>query len=140
MLRAGVVVGAEAGRLTIEFQRPDACERCGRCDGGRHAHRVTLPGEARVGDRATVDMPEEVVVRASLLAYAAPLAFLMAGLLLSGALRPALAPALSADWFAALCALAGLLLSFAYLRLVDRFIRGKRNWTPQIISVEHVAD
>ena len=135
MRREGEAVACESGQLTIQFERPEACEHCGACDGRRHAHLITLSGEAAVGSSATVDMPEGAVAKASLIAYAMPLLFLAAGVGLAGEVQPVIAPGMDADVFAGLCGLICLGASMPLLRWVDRRIRGKRQWTPQIVSI-----
>jgi positive regulator of sigma E activity len=136
MVRKGKVVGVSEGHLSIEFERPQACKECHQCDGSRHAHRVLLPGRGNIGDRVSVEMPEGSIAKASLLAYTVPLALVLGGLLAAEFLRPAVAPGMSADGFAAICAGVGLLLALVYLRLIDGRIRGKKRWMPQIVSVE----
>ena len=138
MLRTGTVVACEDSQLTVLFERPEACEKCGACGGRRHGHRITLPvpaGDATVGDQVSVDMPEARVVSASALAYLIPLAGLLAGLILGARQAERAAPGMSPDLFAALCALAGLATSLPVLMLADRAIRGKARWTPRIVAV-----
>ncbi len=139
MLRTGVVQEVQGEQLTIIFERPEACEKCGQCDGGRHAHKIQLAGTAKPGDRVTVEMPESRVVGASLLAYVVPLCLLLLGLLVADPLYARFTPPMPADIFALLCAAFGLLVSFAYLRIVDRRVRGKKRWTPQIVTIEPAA-
>jgi len=135
MLRTGTVVASGNGQLTLLFERPEACEKCGACGGRRHGHQVILPGEAAVGDLVTVNMPEARVVSASALAYLIPLAGLLAGLIIGAGQAERVAPGMSADLLAALCALAGLALSLPLLMLADRAVRGRARWTPQITTI-----
>lgn len=136
MLRMGTVV-AQAGeeQITVEFDRPEACKECGQCRGERHMHRITITGQASVGDWVSVEMPDQKVVQASLLAYVIPLALLLLGLLLAGIIQPAIAPRMSADLFAVLCAAAALVVACTALRIIDRHIRGKHQWTPQFVEI-----
>ncbi|MCL2545143.1 MAG: SoxR reducing system RseC family protein [Clostridia bacterium] len=138
MLRVGTVVASEGGQLTVLFERPEACQKCGACGGGRHGHRITLAdpaGTTAVGDRVSVDMPEARVVSASALAYLIPLGGLLAGLMGGAGLAERVAPGMSPDLFAGLCALAGVAVSLPALWLADRAIRGKARWTPQIVEI-----
>ena len=135
MVETGTVVVREGDMLVIEFARPEACQHCGQCDGSKHAHRLRVPGQARVGDQVTVDMPDRRVAQASVLVYLVPLLLLLAGLLAAESLRPVLAPTMGADWFAALCAMAGLAVGMGVLLLVDRMLRGRAGWQPQVIAV-----
>ena len=138
MLRTGTVIAREGGQLTVLFERPEACAKCGACGGGRHGHRITITdamGRAAVGNQVSVDMPEARVVSASALAYLIPLAGLLAGLIIGAGQAERVAPDMSADLFAALCALAGLAVSLPALMLADRAVRGKARWTPRIVGV-----
>ncbi|MCL2812747.1 MAG: SoxR reducing system RseC family protein [Clostridia bacterium] len=137
MLRTGTVVACENGQLTVLFERPDACQKCGACGGGRHGHRIILAdslGGASVGDKVSVDMPEARLVSASALAYLIPLAGLLMGLIWGAGQAERVAPGMSSDLFTALCALAGLAISLPVLMLADRSIRGKVRWMPQIVE------
>jgi len=136
MLRTGTVVAREGGQLTVLFERPEACQKCGFCGGG--VSRITLPDRSdgtAVGDRVSADMPEARLVSASALAYLIPLSGLLAGLIWGAEQAERLAPGMSSDLFAALCALGGLALSLPLLMLADRAIRGKARWTPRIVEI-----
>jgi len=138
MLRVGTVVASEGGQLTVLFERPEACEKCGACGGGRHGHKIVLAdpaGGAAVGDQVSVDMPEARLVSASALAYLIPLGGLLIGLLVGAGQAGRLAPGMSPDLFAGLCALAGLAVSLPVLMLADRAVRGKTRWMPQIVEI-----
>ena len=138
MLRMGTVVASKGGQLTVLFERPEACQKCGACGGGRHGHKITLAdpvGGTAVGDRVSVDMPEARVLSASALAYLIPLGGLLAGLIWGAGQAERVAPGMSSDLFAGLCALAGLAVSLPALWLADRAVRGKVHWTPQIVEI-----
>ncbi len=136
MLQTGTVVDTAQGSLTVEFARPEACEKCGQCNGSRHATRLTLPGDAPLGAQVTVRMPEGKVAQASLLAYTVPLALMLGGLFAAGPLQPRIAPGWPADLFAALCAVLGLVLAGGALMLINRRIQDKRDWQPQIVDIQ----
>lgn len=136
MLREGTVVERKSDRITVQFERPEACKQCGQCNGHRHAHRVEIGStQAEKGDTVQVEMPEGRVVRASMLAYLLPLGCMVAGLLLAGSIQPAIAPGLSQDLFAVLCAIAGLSIAYGVMHALDRLLRQKPQWLPQIVSV-----
>ena len=63
--------------LQVTFCRPDACQSCGACEGGKKQTTIWVKGEAKVGDIAVVDMPDKTVIRASLIAYGLPLILLL---------------------------------------------------------------
>lgn len=119
----------------MRFDRPEACQKCGQCDGGKHATILELSGRADPGDRVEVQMPEGRVAQAALLAYAMPLVFMLAGLLLSGSLRTALGVQMGENGFAALCSGVGLLIALIPLGVMGRAGRLKNHFTPRIVAV-----
>ncbi len=136
MLQTGTVVETAQGSLTVEFARPEACEKCGQCNGSRHATRLTLPGDAPVGAQVTVRMPDGKVAQASLLAYTIPLALMLGGLFAAGPLQLHVAPTWSVDLFAALCAAIGLVLAGGALVLINRLIKDRKDWQPHIVGIQ----
>ena len=78
---------------------------------------------AKVGDRVVVDLSPKRVVQASLLAYAVPLAFLIAGVFLGG---------LVSDLFGLILGVAACALAYGVLRLVDRRNRKKHSFQPRM--------
>lgn len=78
----GTVVAIEHGDAVIRFQRSAMCAHCGGCLAiGDKEVEMRLPNtlDAQCGDRVSVSMQGRHVARASLVAYAIPLAFLVAG-------------------------------------------------------------
>ena len=69
MLRTGRVVSAKDGELEVCFERPEMCVHCNGCVGHTHESLVKIPGDAPVGRRIDVDMPEGQVLKASVLAF-----------------------------------------------------------------------
>ena len=128
MIREGIVKGKHDGMLQVCFERPEACEKCGACAGSSHTHMTELPGEAGIGDRVAVDMPDSKVLRVSLLVYAVPLAFLLIGLFAGYAI-------FGNDAVCALCGVGLMALSYVILHFTDRNIGTRRAFQPQIIAV-----
>jgi sigma-E factor negative regulatory protein RseC len=127
MEQTGEVIKVDNGLLTVQFCRPEACESCRACNGEKHSATIQIPGDAQVGDIVTVSMPEGQVAKASLLAYAMPLAGLMIGLFLGFAL--------GGDIPAVIGAAIGLGLSLLILKLLDVRLRGNERWMPKLVSV-----
>ena len=98
MERTGEVIKVESGVLTVRFGRPEACERCGACGGEKHQTVIQISGDAKVGDLATVRVPEGHVAKASVLAYLLPLLGLLAGLFAGWALGGILPPLWALPW------------------------------------------
>lgn len=133
MLRTGRVVAVEADRVSVCFERPEACARCGACAGRRHQTVASIPGSARVGQTVDVEMPDAQVVKASLLAYVLPLGMLLLGVLLGARLfaQEALGAALGVVL---------MLSSWGVLRLIEKRMRSARAWQPRIVAVHEEGE
>lgn len=135
MTNKGIVTEVKGDRLTIVFDRPEACGDCHNCMRGSEdcaKHTIVLRGKAAPGDEVVVEMDDTHVMAASALAYIVPLAGFLAGLavgwLASGAI------ALNPELTMALCALIGTVLAYFVMRALDpRFSKGR--WEPRIVSV-----
>jgi len=133
MIRTGRVVAEKDGQLEICFERPEACAKCGACSGGKHFSQVKVPGSAPVGSYVDVDMPEGQVLKASAVAYVVPLLLLLGGIALGMLLFTN----------EALWALTGLVCmgcASIVLRKVDRGVKNKKEWQPQIVAVHEEGE
>ena len=122
----GLVAGINGDMAQIRFLRGKQCANCGAClTAGESEMEIALPNSlgAKVGDRVVVDLPPKRVVQASLLAYALPLAFLIAGVFLGG---------LVSDLFGLILGVAACALAYGVLRLVDRRNRKKHSFQPRM--------
>ncbi|MBQ8082212.1 MAG: SoxR reducing system RseC family protein [Clostridia bacterium] len=129
MIRTGRVVESAKGQLKVCFDRPEMCESCGACAGhAAHKELITVEGEGSVGDVAAVEMPDAKIVKVSLIAYIIPLVGLMLGLLIGQTLT-------GTDLWAALLGVAGLALGLLIVRLADRRLGRRAEWTPKLIAV-----
>ena len=134
MIRTGFVKTKKGDRLSVCFERPSSCEGCKGCSKGllSKSELLTVFGEAEVGDFVDVQMPENRIFQASLLAYALPLCMLIAGLAVGSLLG-------LSDTIAFLMALAGLALGYVMAQLAEKILSKKKNWRPTIISVHKSA-
>ena len=122
----GLVVGLSAEMAQIRFLRGKQCANCGAClTAGENEMEIALENTlgAKVGDRVVVDLSPKRVVQASLLAYAVPLAFLIAGVFLGG---------LVSDWFGLVLGVVACGLAYGILRLVDHQNRKKHQFQPRM--------
>ncbi len=129
MKRPGEVTQVRNGMMQVTFCRPDACQSCGACEGGKKEHAIWVRGEACVGDIAVIDMPDRTVVRASLIAYGVPLVCLLLGLILGSVIFP------GNDAAAAAGAALGLILSLVLLKVTEKYRAGKPGWTPEVVDI-----
>lgn len=122
----GLVVGLNGNMAQIHFLRGKQCANCGAClTAGDNEMEIALPNSlgAKVGDRVAVDLSPKRVVQASLLAYAVPLAFLIAGVFLGG---------LVSDWFGLVLGVVACGLAYGILRLVDRRNQKRHSFQPRM--------
>ena len=89
MVRTGFVKEKKGDQLRVCFERPEACEGCKGCAKGLlpKSELLTVTGQAEIGDIVDVQMPEAQMLKATMLAYAMPLALLFVGLGLGYALH-----------------------------------------------------
>jgi positive regulator of sigma E activity len=131
MIKFGRIIerNDKKGLVTIRFERPEACGKCGACGSRSQKGEVTLPSDCQVGEWARVELPEGRFLQATALVYAVPLSGLLLGLLLGWILGS------GSDLWTVLGALAGLLLSLLLLFGIDRRVSGKPEWMPKITAV-----
>lgn len=130
MERPGVVTRTAQDRVEVTFCRPEACQKCGGCEGSRHETVLWVPGEAKVGDTVMVEMRDSTVAAASLLAYALPLAGLIGGMVLGGLLFP-----VSKTVAGALGAVVGLAATVTPVVMSEKKRRKDPKWQPRITRV-----
>ena len=147
MLReTGRVVAVEASSVWVETIRKSTCGSCAANKGCGHglleryasgrrglvrvlAGQRLAPSDCRIDDQVIIEIPEEIVLRGSLVVYALPLLVLLAG-----AALPALAGA-PGDGPAMLGAAAGLAVGLALVRLHSWRHRNDRRLQPALLEV-----
>lgn len=134
MILSGEVVEAKGGLVSVVFDRPTACANCNGCLGKR-CTRIDLKTNAAVGDILDVQMPDKNILGASSIAYVIPLLMFIVGLFIGAALHAPLGISLEKDLFIALSAMICLGLGFAITAWVDRMLKGKKVWQPQVVAV-----
>ena len=120
---------AEKRLATVHFSRPEACAKCGACGSGTQTGTVVLTDDCKVGDWVRVEMPEGRFLEATAFAYVVPLVGLLLGIGLGWLLGG------GADGYTVLGAVLGLGLSAVVLRVVDKRVSGRPEWTPHITAV-----
>ena len=119
----------QTGRITVRFSRPEACGSCKACGTGSGNSEVSFPSEHNIGEWVRVELPENRFVQATTLVYIIPLVGLFLGLLLGWLIAG------SSDLVMVVSAVAGLLVAFVILYLIDKFVSKKPEWTPVITAV-----
>lgn len=129
MVRTGFVKEKKGELLSVCFERPEACEGCKGCAKGLLPKKelLTVFGQAEIGDMVDVEMPEAKTLKATIIAYAVPLIPCLIGLGAGSALH-------LSDGFTLLLALAGLVLGYLAVKLVDRRMRILPRWRPTVVA------
>lgn len=110
----------DPGRVWVETLRQSACDSCSAKSGCGHSALAKLGQnsvhmqahcdiDVTVGDQVVVGVPEDIMVKSSLLAYLMPLLVMMVGVLLADSLW-------GRDLLTALAGISGLVLGFVFLR------------------------
>ena len=147
MLReTGRVVAVEARSVWVKTIRRSTCGSCAANKGcghglleryasGRRGLVRVLPGQrlapadCRIDDQVIIELPEEIVLRGSLVVYALPLVTLLVGALLPGA------GGAPGDGPAILGAAAGLAVGLALVRWHGWRHRDDRRLQPALLEV-----
>ena len=146
LLETGRVVAVEKDGLWVETIRQSTCGSCAarkgcghslinRISEGRHGYIRVLPGrhaiaDCLVDDRVTISIPEEVVVRGSLIVYLLPLAFMLLGAAVAVQVLPG-----GEDLLAAGGAIAGLAVGFGLVRWHARRHRHDERLQPTLVEI-----
>lgn len=133
MIRTGRVVSAMDGQIEVCFNRPEACDHCGGCTGQKHKTLVTMQGDAPLGSLVDVEMPARQVFKASVLAYAVPMALLIIGLAIG-------IWVFKNERLAALLGIGCMALSWGILHLTEKKLQQKKAWQPHIVSVHEEGE
>ena len=131
MIKFGRVTAYDdkTGIATIAYERPEACAKCGGCGSMSQTGTIELKAKCEVGNWVKVVLPDGRFMAATLVAYIIPLicflAGLFAGYLLSG----------RSELWAVIGSLLGIGVSLLVLRLNEKRIAGKPEWTPHVEAV-----
>ena len=130
MVRTGFVKEKKGDQLKVCFSRPEACEGCKGCAKGLLPKKelLTVTGQAEIGDMVDVEMPEAQMLKASMLAYAMPLALFLIGLGVGSAAR-------LSDGVTALIALVCLALGYVAARVIDKKLGRRPRWKTAVVNV-----
>lgn len=133
MIRTGKVVDVQEEKVFVCFHRPEACDHCNGCAGQKHETLVSIEGQAPLGSTVDVQMPAKQVFKASLLAYAIPIALLFAGLALGMVL-------FEQEGIAAALGLGCMALTYLLLRFIEQYLQKKHNWQPHIVAIHEEGE
>lgn len=146
LLETGRVVAVETDGVWVETIRKTTCGSCAAQKGCGHGllnrisegHRSlirALPGEVRaqdcrVDDEVSISIPEEVILRGSLVVYILPLLIMLAGAAGGSSLVTT-----NADLGSAVGAVAGFVVGFALVRLHAHRHRDDSSLQPTLVEI-----
>jgi len=146
LTETGRVVAVDADGLWVETIRQSTCGTCAAKQGCGHSllNRITdgkrsyirvlpgrrEPGDCSVDDQVRISIPEEVILRGSLIVYMLPLLGMLAGAVAAVGLIPG-----SQDVLAALGAALGFGLGLALVRWHAWLHRDDRSLQPTLLEV-----
>lgn len=140
----GKVVALEGRMAWVETLRTSACDSCSAKSGCGHSalaklgqNHVHMQAHSdlilSVGDQVVIGVPEDVMVKSSLLAYLMPLLGMMAGALLVQQVQPG-------DLYTALGGFSGLLAGFLALRWHFHRNQHDKRYQPVVLRRLYSAD
>lgn len=139
MLESGIIMQIKDKTMMVEFERNEMCAKCGACQHGQKQAmlmEVQRIGDAAIGDKVQVQLPEKTLLKASFIAYGIPLVLLIAGLIGGSYLAQALELSINPDHCAALCGLGLAALSFVIIRLTEKKRGESGVYAPRVVSIE----
>lgn len=131
MIKFGQVLSfnEKTGMATIEYVRPDACAKCGACQSMNKTGSIELKCECEPGDWVRIVMPEKNFMGAMTIAYGLPLVLFLAGLALGYVCSG------KSEGWALAGSLIGIGVSLILLKINEKRIAGKPDWTPRVDAV-----
>ncbi len=146
LVETGRVVAIENDGLWVETIRQSTCGSCAARKGcghgllnryadGKRGYIRVLPGaggaiDCKVDDQVRISIPEEVILRGSLVVYIVPLICMLAGALLGSGVGDG-----QNDLFTSLGAVAGFAVGFALVRWHAWRHRDDRSLQPTFLEV-----
>ena len=113
---------------TIEYMRPDACDKCSACGTAAQKGAIILRADCAVGNWVRIELPEKKFLQAAVLAYGVPLVCFLAGLMLGQWITGSELGGIGG-------ALVGLAVSLGMLRMNEKRIKGRPEWSSRVTEV-----
>ncbi len=138
---SGVAVSVEKGAVWVETRRQSTCGSCSarsmcgqevlqKLGRGSDCHLVRALNSypVQIGDRLTIAIPEQVIVRGAVLVYLLPLVLMMAALFICQTLA-------LREGLVIVGSFTGLATGFAVVALRSRYLNDNNRVQPHVISV-----
>lgn len=135
MIEKGKIVKIKGDKATVQFDRKSACDNCHMCAVVKDPMKVQIVVKntlnLSVGDYVAVEMGQKYVVTAAAIVYMIPLALTGAGI--------GLGTLLSELW-QVIFALIGLIVGFGIAIVLDKVLKKKKGFTPQMVEIPLVQE
>lgn len=119
----------KTGVATIAYVRPDACAKCGGCASMNQTGTIDLKAACEVGNWVKVVLPDSRFMGATAIAYIFPLILFLCGLFAGHALSG------GNELWALAGSLLGLGIALLVMKINEKHIAGKPEWTPHVAQV-----
>lgn len=126
-MKQQAIIVRRGNKLMAEVVRSEACQQCRACNFGQQEHVYIDVGSVQCaeGDEVTIEIHDGSVSKASVMAYGLPVITLLTGLFIGSMFS-------DVDYIQALCALAGLGVGLAVVRIIDRRIKKTGKYEPRV--------
>lgn len=142
---SGRVVAVEEGAVWVESIRQTACQSCAARKGCGHSalakigqqHKSHVKAlnafDLNVGDQVVIGVPEDVVMKGTLVAYLMPLVLMLVGAIAADSI-------VSSDLWVGLSGLFGLALGFLLVRFHFHAIAKDKRYQPVVLRLSDGND
>ena len=144
-IEIGIVVQVQGNRILVEAESGAGCACCAAKDGcitrdDRRKRVLWMDNtlDAGTGDRVCFRVEERGMILASVLLYLVPVIFLFIGIVAGSYLYVRMG--MDQDIAAIILGLAGIVLSFVFIRLVSPRISASRVVQPALVSIEKMPE
>lgn len=124
-------VDNKAKKVTVQFDRKSACDKCGMCLMSKDSMKVELVLDNELnaceGDIVDVSMGSGYVLTSSFVVYLIPIMLIVVGLLITRNLS---------ELIQVIAITSALVISFTAIRIADKIIRNRKGFKPRIINIQ----
>ena len=135
----GVIESISRNSAMVRVHRTSACESCtsrGSCHAGAGSEmlvEVTNELNAKIDDRVEISVPQNAILKLSLLVYFFPIVALIIGAYLGN--EWAVSTQISTTLGSILGGALAMFVAFFILKRLDRVVRGKEQYRPRLIKI-----
>ncbi len=134
----GIVAETSDGIAQVAVLKKSACEQCaaaGVCHPGDKEYlEASNPLGAKKGQKVKVALAPQIYLKASIILYGIPMAALIAGAIVAKNAAVRLGAA-NSDLWAFFAGMAGLLVSFLFIRAYNKKIEKTAKYKPVIVEI-----